>query len=92
MKLRILVEDEYDDLMGSKPLPDEDEFQDPIFIQVFDDNGLYDDAEAVPITHRTDSGKVWQSIEYEGGQYQLFGGIRGPYRINIDIPLEDFSP
>lgn len=29
----------------------------------------------------------WQSIRYCGRRYQLFGGIRGPFVIYLNLPL-----
>lgn len=29
----------------------------------------------------------WQSVRFAGRRYQLFGGIRGPYYINLSQPL-----
>ena len=29
----------------------------------------------------------WESIRFHGGRYQVFGGIRGPFFINLDRPL-----
>ena len=29
----------------------------------------------------------WQSVRYKGRRYQLFGGIRGPFYITLDMPI-----
>lgn len=49
-------------------------------------DGFTDEIETIERTPRQHSG--WQSITYKGKRYQLMGGIRTNFWINLTLPIK----
>lgn len=81
-------------------LPDEDEFGEELFVLVRTGGGQIDQRTSgftdetdgiwvVPTFHDPEGkGRGWQSIVYDSRDYQLFGGVRTPFWINLQNPID----